>query len=55
VITALEGIRDAGLWAGLTAIEMVNSQRAINGAAQRRIRECETTATGQVDAVSVSS
>src|SRR6185437_1688070 len=33
VITAPEGIRDAGLWAGLRAVVMVISQRVVNGAA----------------------
>ena len=38
VITAPEGIRDAGLWAGLTAIVMVISERVVNGVASSEIR-----------------
>src|SRR5512135_2201591 len=38
VITAPKGIRDAGLWAGLTAIVMVISHRVVNGAASDEIR-----------------
>jgi predicted transposase YbfD/YdcC len=38
VITAPEGIRDAGLWCGLTAIVMVISQRVVNGVASSETR-----------------
>jgi predicted transposase YbfD/YdcC len=38
VITAPKGIRDAGLWAGLTAIVMVISQRVVNGVASSETR-----------------
>jgi predicted transposase YbfD/YdcC len=38
VITAPKGIRDAGLWCGLTAIVMVISQRVINGMASSETR-----------------
>src|SRR5947207_11850767 len=38
VITAPKGIRDAGLWAGLTAICLVISQRVLNGVAASETR-----------------
>ncbi len=38
VITDPEGIRDAGLWAGLTAIVMVISHRVVHGVASGEIR-----------------
>jgi predicted transposase YbfD/YdcC len=49
VITAPEGIRDAGLWAGLTAIVMVISQRVINGAASSETRYCIGSAAGTAE------
>jgi predicted transposase YbfD/YdcC len=38
VITDPKGIRDAGLWAGLTAIVMVISHRVVHGVASIEIR-----------------
>jgi predicted transposase YbfD/YdcC len=38
VITDPKGIRDAGLWTGLTAIVMVISHRVVNGAASDEVR-----------------
>jgi hypothetical protein len=38
VITDPKGIRDAGLWAGLTAIVMVISHRVVHGVASLEIR-----------------
>jgi predicted transposase YbfD/YdcC len=49
VITAPEGIRDAGLWAGLTAIVMVISQRVVNGAASSETRYFIGSAAGTAE------
>jgi predicted transposase YbfD/YdcC len=49
VITAPEGIRDAGLWAGLTAIVMVISQRVVNGVASSETRYFIGSAAGTAE------
>jgi predicted transposase YbfD/YdcC len=49
VITAPEGIRDAGLWAGLTAIVMVISQRVVNGAVSSETRYFIGSAAGTAE------
>ena len=38
MITNPKGIRDAGLWTGLTAIVMVISERVVNGVAGSETR-----------------
>jgi predicted transposase YbfD/YdcC len=49
VITAPEGIRDAGLWAGLTAIVMVISERVVNGVASSETRYFIGSAAGTAE------
>jgi predicted transposase YbfD/YdcC len=49
VITHPRGIRDARLWAGLTAIVMVISHREINGEASDEIRYFIGSATGTAE------
>jgi predicted transposase YbfD/YdcC len=49
VITAPEGIRDAGLWAGLTAIVMVMSQRVVDGVASSETRYFIGSAAGTAE------
>jgi predicted transposase YbfD/YdcC len=49
VITAPEGIRDAGLWAGLRAVVMVISQRVVNGAASSETRYFIGSAAGTAE------
>src|SRR5512142_3245775 len=49
VITAPEGIRDASLWAGLTAIVMVISQRVVNGVARSETRYFIGSAAGTAE------
>ena len=49
VITAPEGIRDASLWAGLTAIVMVISQRVVNGVASSETRYFIGSAAGTAE------
>ena len=49
MITAPEGIRDAGLWAGLRAVVMVISQRVVNGAASSETRYFIGSAAGTAE------
>ena len=49
VITAPEGIRDASLWTGLTAIVMVISQRVVNGVASSETRYFIGSAAGTAE------
>src|SRR5512147_2342858 len=49
VITPPEGIRDARLWAGLTAIAMVISHREINGVSSDEIRYSIGSAAGTAE------
>jgi predicted transposase YbfD/YdcC len=49
VITRPRGIRDAGLWAGLTAIVMVISRRETNGKASDEIRYFIGSAAGTAE------
>jgi predicted transposase YbfD/YdcC len=49
VITAPAGIRDAGLWAGLTAIVMVISQRVVDGVASSETRYFIGSAAGTAE------
>ncbi|MBV8074896.1 MAG: ISAs1 family transposase [Planctomycetaceae bacterium] len=49
VITAPEGIRDARLWAGLTAIVMVISHRVVNGVASSETRSFIGSAAGTAE------
>jgi predicted transposase YbfD/YdcC len=49
VITAPEGIRDASLWAGLTAIVMVISPRGVNGVARSETRYFIGSAAGTAE------
>jgi predicted transposase YbfD/YdcC len=49
VITDPKGIRDAGLWAGLTAICMVISHRVVNGVASDEIRYFIGSAAGTAE------
>jgi predicted transposase YbfD/YdcC len=49
VITAPAGIRNAGLWVGLTAIVMVISHRVVNGVASSETRYFIGSATGTAE------
>jgi predicted transposase YbfD/YdcC len=49
VITAPKGIRNAGLWVGLTAIVMVISHRVVNGVASSETRYFIGSATGTAE------
>src|SRR5512144_1161711 len=49
VITDPKGIRDASLWAGLTAIVMVISQRVVNGVANSETRYFIGSAAGTAE------